>query len=142
MIDRLQTAMFNPAFPCNPIPFALGLAEHVISHGTDSIQSDEAKRILWVLMTQAYGQLASIDLSDEWSRLEPIDDQPAKITSIKRESVYGSCTLFATYDNGMEKLLFSYYLDELAFSDADLIGSTEDEAHKLRHNRDVAYLQS
>lgn len=69
--SRLQAAMFDPCFPCNPIPFALGLAEHVKAHGSDSIKSDEAKRILWILIAQAYGQLARVDLCDEWSRLEP-----------------------------------------------------------------------
>jgi hypothetical protein len=65
----LYTALECSAFPCNPIPFANGLAEHVKDHGTDSIKSDQAKRILWILMSQAYGQLATIDLCDEWDRL-------------------------------------------------------------------------
>lgn len=67
--DRLYNALESDAFPCNPIPFATGLADHVREHGTDSIKSDQAKRILWILMAQAYGQLAKIDLSDEWDRL-------------------------------------------------------------------------
>lgn len=142
MNDRLQTAMFDNCFPCNPIPFANGLAEHVRKHGADSIKSDEAKRILWVLMAQAYGQLASIDLSSEWSRLEPIDDQPARIVSINRECLYGECTLHAVFSNGMEKKLFSYYVDELTIVNTDLIGKTEDEAHQLRQQLDVAYLRS
>jgi hypothetical protein len=65
----LYTALECSAFPCNPIPFANGLAEHVKDNGTDSIKSDQAKRILWILMSQAYGQLATIDLWDEWDRL-------------------------------------------------------------------------
>jgi hypothetical protein len=71
--DRLSTAMFSNCFPCNPIPFANGLADLVREKGTDSIQSDEAKRILWVLMAQAYGQMGKIDLCDEWSRLANSD---------------------------------------------------------------------
>jgi hypothetical protein len=62
--------------PVNPIPFASGLAELVTEKGTDSIQSDEGKRILWVLMAQAYPELAglgSINLSEEWSRLANTD---------------------------------------------------------------------
>lgn len=76
---------------------------------------------------------------------EEIQDRKAlepKITAIKRESIYGSCTLTATFDDGCEKLLFSYYIDELAFADADLIGLTEDEAHQLRQKRDTEYLRS
>lgn len=66
---RLETAMFDASFPCNPIPFATGIADYVREHGTDSIRSDVAKRILWILMSQAYGQMASIDLCAEWDRL-------------------------------------------------------------------------
>ena len=68
-LDRLYTALEAESFPCNPIPFAVGLADHVREHGTDSIKTDDAKRILFILMGQAYGQLAKIDLSDEWDRL-------------------------------------------------------------------------
>lgn len=82
MTDRLQTAMFDSCFPCNPVPFAIGLAEYVKSHGSDSIKSDEAKRILWVLMAQAYGQLASIDLCDEWSRLEPKSEDVSDVRAV------------------------------------------------------------
>lgn len=76
MTDRLQTAMFSPCFPCNPVPFAQGLADYVREHGSDSIQSDKAKRILWILMAQAYGQLARIDLMTEYSRLELPESKP------------------------------------------------------------------
>ena len=68
-IDRLAEALESEAFPCNPIPFASGLAKLVRMKGTDAIKTDEAKRILWVLMAQSYGQLATIDLHDEWGRL-------------------------------------------------------------------------
>ena len=67
--DRLYNALEAESFPCNPIPFAVGLADHVREHGTDSIKTDDAKRILFILMGQAYGQLSKIDLSDEWDRL-------------------------------------------------------------------------
>jgi hypothetical protein len=73
-MSELSQAMFSPSFPCNPIPFAKGLAELVKSEGTDSIRSDNAKRILWVLMAQAYGQLATIDLCVEWGRLDKTTD--------------------------------------------------------------------
>ena len=69
---NLTNAMFSDAFPCNPIPFAQGLANFVKDNGTRSIESDEAKRILWVLMAQAYGQLNMVDLSGEWQRLHNV----------------------------------------------------------------------
>ncbi len=65
-LNRIKTAMFSGAFPCNPKPFAYALAEHF---DAGSIESDDAKQILWVLMAQAYGQLAAIDLHAEWNRL-------------------------------------------------------------------------
>lgn len=67
--DPVYTAFDSESFPCNPIPFATALATHVREFGTDSIKSDDAKRILWILMGQAYGQLATIDMCDEWDRL-------------------------------------------------------------------------
>lgn len=73
---RLTSAMFSPSLPCNPIPFAQGLADLVREEGTDVVQTDDAKRILWVLMAQAYPELAGlgvISLSDEWSRLANTD---------------------------------------------------------------------
>lgn len=61
-------AMFDESFPVNPKPFAKALFEF----DSGSITSNDAKRILWVLMAQAYGQLAEIDLHDEWRRLYKI----------------------------------------------------------------------
>ena len=64
------------------------------------------------------------------------------ITSIDREIKCGHCTLTALLNDGSARKLFGFYIDELAFSDADLIGKTEEEAYALRHERDVAYLRS
>lgn len=62
-------AMFSDAFPCNPRPFLRALGERIEKHGTGFIETDEAKRILWVVLSQAYGQLATIDLCAEYTRL-------------------------------------------------------------------------
>lgn len=70
-----------------------------------------------------------------------VPSQP-KITRIDRIGLYGSCTLTAHYDNGTWGQLFSYYIDELSFSDDELIGLTEDEAHALYQQRDTEYLRS
>lgn len=72
---NLTTAMFSSSFPVNPIPFANGISEIVMSEGTDALKTDEMKRVLWVLMAQAYGQMATIDLSDEWSRLYQAEEK-------------------------------------------------------------------
>jgi hypothetical protein len=67
--DNIALAMFSPSFPVNPIPFAVGLARFVKENGSDSIKADDAKQILWILMAQAYGQLGTVDIGDEWNRL-------------------------------------------------------------------------
>lgn len=66
----------------------------------------------------------------------------AKITELIRDVKDGDCALSAIFDDGSKRKLFSFYIDELAFFDADLIGKTEMEAHQLHHARTVAYLQS
>jgi hypothetical protein len=61
----IQDAMFANCLPCNPKPFASALKEF----DSVSIRSDEAKKVLWVLMAQAYNELATIDMMDEYKRL-------------------------------------------------------------------------
>lgn len=48
----------------------------------------------------------------------------------------------ATFEDGTSKVLFSYYPDEISFCEAEIIGLTEDEAHQLKHDKDVRFLQS
>ena len=69
MTTRHDTALFDECFPCNPLPFLTALFKHVEKHGTGAIKDNKAKRILWIIQSQAYGQLASINLCDEWDRL-------------------------------------------------------------------------
>lgn len=64
------------------------------------------------------------------------------IVSIRRETSSGYCSLYATCTDGKETLMFAFFTDELHFSDAELIGKTEKEAHDLRLAKDVAYLRS
>jgi len=67
---RLTEGFRSQSFPCNPIPFALGLAELVREKGTDAIRSPEAKSLLLVLNQQAYGQCCVVDAIDEYGVLE------------------------------------------------------------------------
>lgn len=53
--------MFLDAFPCNPRPFRTALRDYLADGG--NIQSDHAKRILFVLVGILRGQLATIDLA-------------------------------------------------------------------------------
>ena len=48
----------------------------------------------------------------------------------------------ATFDNGEQKDLFSFYPDEISFSTGEFIGLTEQEALGLHYKKDVAYLRS
>ena len=48
----------------------------------------------------------------------------------------------ATFENGKTKTLFSYYPDEISFAPEEFIGLTEEEAHRLYSQKDIAYLQS
>jgi hypothetical protein len=72
-------AMFQDNLPVNPLPFLLKIAEEVKQNGTDHIRSDRVKAMLWVILAQAYGQLAIIDLCAEWDRLKEVF-KPYEIT--------------------------------------------------------------
>jgi hypothetical protein len=50
--------------------------------------------------------------------------------------------VWVTYEDGEEEKLFSYYPDEISFEESEFIGLTRDEALKLYHKKDVAYLRS
>jgi hypothetical protein len=47
-----------------------------------------------------------------------------------------------TYSDGIGERLFTFYPDELSFSESEFIGKTRDQAMSLRHRKDVAYLRS
>lgn len=72
-----SNALFCSAFPCNPRPFARALDEGCIGN-SGWIRTDEAKRILWVLICQAYGQLAVVDTCKEWDRLYDAAGRPSE----------------------------------------------------------------
>jgi hypothetical protein len=64
-------AFMRSGLPCNPTPFATALLTGVRENGMEWIESDEAKAILWVLMTQAYNSCGCLHYNqpDEWERL-------------------------------------------------------------------------
>jgi len=65
-------AMFDDCLPVNPLPFLNKAAELIRENGTDYVKSDKLKAILWIVLAQAYGQLAVIDLYEEWDRLKQV----------------------------------------------------------------------
>ena len=48
----------------------------------------------------------------------------------------------ATFEDGTVRSLFRFYLDEISFTPAELVGLTEREALELRRRKDVEWLQS
>lgn len=54
----------------------------------------------------------------------------------------GQPSVSVTYENGTVEKLFSFYPDEISFYESEFIGKTREDALRLRHNRDVAYLRS
>jgi hypothetical protein len=51
-------------------------------------------------------------------------------------------TVTVTFEDGQVKELFSFYPDELSFTESEFIGLTEEEAQALRFQKDIAYLRS
>jgi hypothetical protein len=47
-----------------------------------------------------------------------------------------------TFEDGTTKVLFSFYPDEVMFTESEFVGLTEEEAHLLFHKKDVQYLRS
>jgi hypothetical protein len=46
------------------------------------------------------------------------------------------------FNSGEEKILFEFYPDEITFSESEFIGITEEEALRLKYERDIKYIQS
>jgi len=66
----------------------------------------------------------------------------AVISAMPRNLFDEMPTVTATFEDGTPKELFSFFPDEISFSPSEFVGLTEEEAHQLRHKKDVAYLQS
>jgi hypothetical protein len=84
-------AFMLESLPCNPRPFLLELNARIEAYGTAYIQSDEAKGILWLLNTMAYGQLFIIDANDEYVRLRMALDPKPGDPGLEREKA-SQCT--------------------------------------------------
>jgi hypothetical protein len=46
------------------------------------------------------------------------------------------------FNNGNEKSLFSFYPDEISFNESEFIGLTEENARRLKFEKDKIYIQS
>ena len=50
--------------------------------------------------------------------------------------------VIATFEDGTNKTLFSFFPDEISFCETEFIGLTEPEAHSLYQKKDISYLRS
>ena len=66
----------------------------------------------------------------------------ARITPLPRSFCDPMPEVIVTDNTGMETTIFSYYPDEISFTEVELVGLTLDEARKLKFTKDRAYLQS
>jgi hypothetical protein len=66
----------------------------------------------------------------------------ATISAMPRSLFDPMPVITATFSDGTVKELFSYYPDELSFTPGEFVGLTEEQAHELRHQKDVRFLRS
>ncbi|MSW53419.1 MAG: hypothetical protein F2817_21335 [Actinobacteria bacterium] len=50
--------------------------------------------------------------------------------------------IHVTLEDASEEFLFSYYPDEISFTEQELVGLTLDEAKNLKRNKDYRYMRS
>lgn len=71
-----------------------------------------------------------------------------KIVSVRYEHemfngrICGRSDIFATFEDGSEVKIISYFTDELSFPEDQLIGLTYHNAMDLWRRKDINYLQS
>jgi hypothetical protein len=59
-----------------------------------------------------------------------------------RVGSFDRAKVFCIFSNGIQKVVFDFYSDELSFNETEFHGKTEHECHQLFTKKDVAYLQS
>lgn len=159
--DRIETRTLSQ----EPVGKESELSAKLILDGSDESELFHAfknrgesatKRKVVKFLRELDSQKGRATPADYWYAEQPTEDgldaavrsvvEPPKITEVTRVVEYGSCTLYAIFDYGSgdnaERKLFSFYVDELSFDDAELVGKTESEAHQLHLQRDAEYLRS
>lgn len=69
LLDQRDLAFLSDSLPCNPLPFINRLHE-LAKESTSNANCDQFKANLWILLTQSYGQLFSVDSYTEYCRLK------------------------------------------------------------------------
>lgn len=65
----------------------------------------------------------------------------ARVTALPEKLGDPLPEVWAIFQDGTEKLLFTYYPDEISFDAQDFVGLTEEEATLFKFGRDRAYLR-
>ncbi len=66
----------------------------------------------------------------------------ARITPLPRSFCDPVPEIIVTDSTGRETMIFSYYPDEISFTEVEFVGLTLDEARRLKSAKDRVYLQS
>ena len=66
----------------------------------------------------------------------------ARITEMPKSFFDEMPMVYATIEDGTEHLLFSYYPDEISFTENEFVGLTLQEGKDLRRQKDLRFLQS
>ena len=66
----------------------------------------------------------------------------ARITAMPRSMFDPMPEVYVTTQDGVEHRLWSYYPDEISFTENEFVGLTLDAARNLKFQKDRAYLRS
>ena len=66
----------------------------------------------------------------------------ARITDLPKQIGDLLPQVWAVFQDGTDKMLFTFYQDEISFEAQDFIGLTEDEATLFKFGRDRAFLRA
>lgn len=68
--SRPETAIHSSSVPCNPRPFLKRIIDLVNEKGNPAMKTPEVRACLWIVNQMTFGQLARVDLGDEWSAVD------------------------------------------------------------------------
>jgi antirestriction protein ArdC len=116
------------------------------SDGATELIKDTAERVIGC-SKQILEALEASDHQQEGSKVADSNAMrnqivSARITDLPKKIGDPLPEVWATFQDGTDKMLFTYYPDEISFQAQDFIGLTEEEATLFKFGRDRAYLQT